>query len=89
MSRNQEKNWKNKAFVEIEEDFFFGVKEGREIPVAEVVPGMELISTWTRTGQIAKTVKVTKREPCSGGNGMQVHLNKSNCYDSRCTVWVR
>lgn len=85
-----DKNWKNKAQIAEVEAFDFNlVKEGEEVSVAEVIPGDEIILTWTRSGRIDKTMTVKDRVPCPGGNGMHVHLNRSNCYDSRAKVWVR
>lgn len=85
-----DKNWKNKILDDPE---FFGVKverEGRELSVAELREGHEIITSYSpRTGRILKTVQVKDRKPCDGGNGMHVHINKSNCYDSRSTVWVK
>lgn len=86
---NADKNWKNKALREATEFDFNVIRQGRQIPVAEIREGHEIITKWTRTGAIATVSVVKERVPCPGNNGLHVHLNKSNCYDSRATVWVR
>jgi hypothetical protein len=69
--------------------FAAAVRQGTRISVRDVVPGMEVITSWHDNGKVHRSIKIEKREPCSGGNGMHVHLNKSNCYDSRAFVWVK
>ena len=86
---NADKNWKNKVY-DLRDEFDFDlIREGKELDVAEVVPGMEIITSWSRSGKVKTTTKVQTRVPCPGGNGLQVHINRSDCYDSRSKVWVR
>lgn len=87
MSRN-DKNWKNK--ITRDEDFDFNViREGRNIEVADVMIGDHIITGWTRSGRVATTSQVKEFMPCPGNNGMHVHINRTNCYDSRAMVWVK
>ena len=71
-----------------------------ERPVAEVWPGDTIVfGDWDENGFTPqrsarsnsghRDYKVNERVPCPGGNGMQVHLNKSDCWDSRAIVTVR
>lgn len=83
-----DKNWKNKATREMLEFADDILLEGHRIPVAEVVLGDKIITSWSRTGRIKTTSQVTSRFPCPGHNGMHVHINKSNCFDSRAYVYV-
>lgn len=90
-----DKNWKNKALREIDFDDEPLVEGAVRIPVAEVVLGQRIVTAWKRSHRFGFEVLVplndslvTKREPCEGNNGMHVHINKSNCFDSRAYVYV-
>lgn len=85
---NAQKNWKNKIDSS-EREILPMLQEGHKVPVAEVRVGDEIITKWTRSGRVAASTKISERVPCPGGNGMHVHLNKSNCYDSRAFVYVK
>lgn len=86
---NADKNWKNKALREVTEFDFETIRQGRQIPVAELRMGHEIITSWTRSGGVKTSSVVKERVPCPGHNGLHVHINKSNCYDSRANVWIK
>lgn len=85
-----DKNWKNKALHFEQDEDHFVLREGHEINVSELEVGDQIITSWSHhTGAILKTSAVKSIDHCESGSGMNLHVNRSNCYDSRSKVWVK
>lgn len=59
-----------------------------KIPARDVVIGDEMVSSFSKSGVVLKTSKVTEKWECPGQWRTHVHINRTNCFDSRCHVWV-
>lgn len=85
----QDKNWKNKAVAEIEESFEVFEQQGIQVMVSDLRPGDQLVTKWSRSGQIAQTAPIKSVDECPGMWRTHVHINRMNCYDGRGYAWIK